>query len=238
MTVARMRWPGSISGRPVRRLSSPASAAASGLAISPNSCVLVAENVFGDAAGERQRGRRRRARQRLGEQERLAQAVERRADDHVGRDRGEALRDLAADGLDRRAPAAKFSGRDRRRRAAPIDRSASRRRPHRSRSAGRRPRTRERPTITPRSISASLVVPPPTSTCSRQVSRAFDSATAPEPCAASRLSSLWPAVAQTNLPASSANSSSMARALLRLIASPVRMTAPQSISSCVSPASP
>src|ERR1700727_1413307 len=37
MTVARMRWPGSISGRPVRRLNSPASAAASGLAISPNS---------------------------------------------------------------------------------------------------------------------------------------------------------------------------------------------------------
>ena len=37
MTVARIRWLGSISGRPSRRLNSPASAAASGLAISPNS---------------------------------------------------------------------------------------------------------------------------------------------------------------------------------------------------------
>jgi len=44
--------------------------------------------------------------------------------------------------------------------------------------------------------------------------------------------------AQTNLPACSANSSSMARALVRLIASPVRMTAPLSISLCAKPASP
>ena len=93
------------------------------------------------------------------------------------------------------------------------------------------------PRITPLSISASLVVPPPMSTCSTHSPRAFDSATAPEPCAASRLSSLCPAVAQTNLPASSANNSSMARAFLRLIASPVRMTAPLSISLRAKPAS-
>ena len=42
--------------------------------------VLVAENIFGDAAGERQRGRRDRARQRLGQQQRLAEAVERRTE--------------------------------------------------------------------------------------------------------------------------------------------------------------
>ena len=54
MTVARMRWPGSISGKPERRLSSRASVGASGLAMSPNSARLVAEYVFGDAAGERE----------------------------------------------------------------------------------------------------------------------------------------------------------------------------------------
>jgi hypothetical protein len=35
ITVARMRWPGSTSGSAVRRLSSPHSAAASSLAMSP-----------------------------------------------------------------------------------------------------------------------------------------------------------------------------------------------------------
>jgi hypothetical protein len=104
--------------------------------------------------------------------------------------------------------------------------------------ASRRPPTANAhsPRIVPLSISASLVVPPPTSTCSTQASRSFDSRTAPDPCAASRASSRWPAVAHTNLPASRANSSSIARAFLRLIASPVRMTAPESISACLKPA--
>ena len=58
-----------------------------------------------------------------------------------------------------------------------------------------------------------------------------ESATAPEPCAAIWHSMWWPAEAQTNLPASSENRSAMARALRRLMASPVRITAPLSMSS-------
>ena len=59
--------------------------------------VLMSENIFGNAAGERQRGWRSRARQGLGKEQRLTEAVEGRAADHVGRDHGEALRDAAAD---------------------------------------------------------------------------------------------------------------------------------------------
>ena len=68
------------------------------------------------------------------------------------------------------------------------------------------------------------------------MSSVFDSLTAPEPCAAITDSRLWPADAQTNFPVSSANRSAIARALTRLSASPVRITAPESMSSGVSPA--
>ncbi len=85
--------------------------------------------------------------------------------------------------------------------------------------------------ISPFSISASLVVPPPMSTLSTVPFVALDMATAPEPCAAIWHSMWWPADAQTNLPDTSENRSAMARALWRLIASPVRMTAPESTSS-------
>ena len=99
MTVARMRWPGSINGRPSRRLSSLAKRGRERLGDIAVLFVFVAEDVFGDAAGERQSGRRDRARQRLGKEQRLTEAVEGRAADHVGRDHGEALRDAAADGF-------------------------------------------------------------------------------------------------------------------------------------------
>ena len=91
-------------------------------------------------------------------------------------------------------------------------------------------------TISPPRHSANLVVPPPISTLRNTLSSAFDRLTAPEPCAAITDSRLWPADAQTNLPLSSANRSAMARALTRLSASPVRITAPESMSSGVSPA--
>ena len=59
----------------------------------------------------------------------------------------------------------------------------------------------------------------------------------PEPKAASVVSSASPALTATNLPACAANSSPMARALLRRTATPVRISAPLSILSGVTPAS-
>ena len=53
ITVARMRWPGSISGRPLRRLSSPGEVGGQQLGDVAEFAALVAEHVFGDAAGER-----------------------------------------------------------------------------------------------------------------------------------------------------------------------------------------
>ena len=91
--------------------------------------------------------------------------------------------------------------------------------------------------IWPLSTRASFVVPPPMSTCRAQAPRAAESAVAPEPYAASVLSSRCPALAVTILPASSAKISVIARALRRLIASPVRITAPVSTSLGARPAS-
>jgi len=54
---------------------------------------------------------------------------------------------------------------------------------------------------------------------------------APEPWAAKKASNLWPAVAQTNFPACSEKRLAIAKALVFLIASPVKITAPVSISS-------
>ena len=93
-------------------------------------------------------------------------------------------------------------------------------------------------TISPSLHSASFVVPPPMSMLRKTLPSDFDSLTAPEPWAAITASRLCPAEAQTNLPDSSANRSAMARALVRFSASPVRITAPLSISSGVSFASP
>ena len=84
---------------------------------------------------------------------------------------------------------------------------------------------------------ATLVVPPPTSMFITTPPLRPDSATAPEPCAAMVASMPSPALTATNLPASAANSPPIARALLRSTATPVRMSAPVSISSRVSPAS-
>src|ERR1700722_12575904 len=97
MTVARMRWPGSINGRAGRPPRAPATrpprpGGRERFCDIAEFFVLMAENVFGNAAGERQRGRHRHARQRLGQQQRLTEWVESSAADHIGRDHGEALR--------------------------------------------------------------------------------------------------------------------------------------------------
>lgn len=72
----------------------------------------------------------------------------------------------------------------------------------------------------------------------RALSR-IERATAPEPNAASVVSSASPALTETNLPACPANRSPIARALLRRTATPVRVRvrAPVSIASGVRPAS-
>ena len=92
-------------------------------------------------------------------------------------------------------------------------------------------------TIRPPATSANFVVPPPMSTFSTACFGLRDSLTEPEPWAASADSRLCPAEAHTNFPASLAKISAMARALRRLIASPVRMIAPLSTSSGRVPAS-
>ena len=84
--------------------------------------------------------------------------------------------------------------------------------------------------------TAILVVPPPMSMfMTRAVSRT-DRAAAPEPNAAKVVSSASPALTDTNLPACSANKSAMARELLRLTATPVKIKAPVSILSGSMPA--
>ena len=60
---------------------------------------LVAEDVFGNAAGERQRGRGSFAWQRLGEQERSCERIKRRSKYYVRCRRGEPLHDAPADRL-------------------------------------------------------------------------------------------------------------------------------------------
>ena len=78
---------------------------------------------------------------------------------------------------------------------------------------------------------ANLLVPPPISTFSTTPPIFAECATAPEPCAAMVASRPSPALTATNLPASWAKSSPMARALRRRTATPVRISAPVSTSS-------
>ena len=86
--------------------------------------------------------------------------------------------------------------------------------------------------------TASFVVPPPMSMLSTSgVAGSRDLRTAPDPCAASRLSRWCPAVAHTNLPAWPLNSATMAPAFSWRAASPVVITAPVSTSSGAQPAS-
>ena len=56
ITVARMRWPGSTSGNPPRRLSSCAQFTGQQLGDVAELLRLVAEHIFGNTAGERDRG--------------------------------------------------------------------------------------------------------------------------------------------------------------------------------------
>ena len=92
-------------------------------------------------------------------------------------------------------------------------------------------------TTMPPSQTAIFEVPPPMSMfITRAVSR-IERAAAPEPKAASVASSASPALTATNLPACAANSSPIARALRRRTATPVRISAPLSICSGVTPAS-
>ena len=90
----------------------------------------------------------------------------------------------------------------------------------------------------PRWQTANFVVPPPISTLRMGASVAWESSTAPDPCAARRLSRFGPAVAQTNFPPSWLNNSATARAFSRSAASPVVITAPPSTSSGANPAAP
>ena len=84
---------------------------------------------------------------------------------------------------------------------------------------------------------ATLLVPPPTSTFMQATpSSRVDTSTAPEPKAARIASRLWPAVAHTNFPASSANNAAIASAFSFLAASPVTIRAPVSMSPRVRPA--
>ena len=83
--------------------------------------------------------------------------------------------------------------------------------------------------------TTTLVVPPPISTFMIAPAVA-DRATAPEPWAAMVASRLSPALTATKRPASAANRSPMARALSRSKATPVRIRAPVSTCSRVSPA--
>ncbi len=84
-------------------------------------------------------------------------------------------------------------------------------------------------TTSPASHTAIFDVPPPMSRfMTRQRSR-MERAAAPEPNAASVVSSASPALTDTNLPAWSAKRSAIARALRRRTATPVRMRAPVSM---------
>ncbi len=224
ITVARMRWPGSIerSCRAAAELGAQF-ARASSLAMSPYSRSSWPKHIFRDAARKGERRRRRHAPQAAAVSSSDCPSDRRRDAEYVvGGDRCEpGARSPRAELASARA----LPDRSRRRAA-----SATRRRrivdarplaPFVGGDQAGRPRQRrQRRGCAPLSISASFVVPPPISTWSRHSPRSCESLTAPEPCAASVHSSLWPAVAQTNLPASAANSSSIASAFLRLIASP------------------
>ena len=92
-------------------------------------------------------------------------------------------------------------------------------------------------TTAPASQTAILVVPPPTSMFITRAPSRIERAAAPEPKAASVVSSASPALTATNLPAWAANNSPIARALRRRTATPVRIRAPLSICSGERPAS-
>ena len=151
--------------------------------------------------------------------------------DHARHARGDALAVLAAPASRRARARCRAPWRP----LPPAARCASVRPRRPRRSGGRRPRSAQVARMRPFSIRANLVVPPPMSTLSSVALCPRESATAPEPCAAIWHSMWWPAEAQTNLPASSENRSAMARALRRLSASPVRMTAPLSTVSRLDP---
>ena len=81
----------------------------------------------------------------------------------------------------------------------------------------------------PASHTAIFVVPPPRSTFITRADSRTERAQAPEPKAARVASSASPALTETNFPTWEANSSPIARALLRRTATPVRIRAPVSI---------
>ena len=97
--------------------------------------------------------------------------------------------------------------------------------------------TAVRSAISPASHTAILEVPPPISMFMTRADSRIERAQAPEPNAARVASSASPALTETNFPACEANSSPIARALLRRTATPVRMRAPVSIASGSTPAS-
>ena len=88
----------------------------------------------------------------------------------------------------------------------------------------------------PSAQTAIFDVPPPISIFMTVARSRRDRATAPDPCAAMIVSRLSPALTATIRPASRANRSPIARALLRLAATPVRIRAPASIISGLRPA--
>ena len=239
ITVARMPWPGSQTGGRSRRCASAwRSASARSWPRSPKRARLALVEIFGDAAGKRhgvdapvgERGG-----PGLGHQQAARQLARLPQIDHAHDEARHALGDALAvrrrQRLAERQLDAERVGDLCGRRLDPREAVLARLR----RSGARRPRWRQVARMRPFSIRANLVVPPPMSTLSRVAPWPRDSATAPEPWAASWHSMWWPAEAQTNLPASSENRSAMARALRRLIASPVRMTAPLSTSRVRSP---
>ncbi len=105
-------------------------------------------------------------------------------------------------------------------------------RPSGSRQIRRAPTSSAVTSITrPSAQTAIFAVPPPTSTFMIVALSRIERATAPEPCAAITVSRLSPAETATILPAWRANSSPILRALRRRTATPVRISAPVSISS-------
>ena len=232
ITVARMRWPGSMSGSVVRRLNSAASSCRQQRGDVAVFLRLVTEDVFGDAAREREGRRGDRPRQRLGQPTARWPSGSEACTQRCGRPRPS--RDGCAMAW-RTDGSVNVVGSI----ASPTSFATSRAESstrvqvafrHRWQEAVRRPRRRTgRAPCRGRSAQAS--------SCRRRyrhgagiAPRSATGGPRRSPERRGALPSMWPAVAQTNLPASSANSSSIARAFFRLIASPVRITAPLSIS--------
>ena len=110
-------------------------------------------------------------------------------------------------------------------------------RPLSSRQISRAPTSSAvRSSILPSMQTAILLVPPPMSMFITRASGSSEAATAPEPWAASVVSSPSPAATATKRPAWAANNAPTAAALRRPAATPVRIRAPVSIMSGVMPA--